>query len=187
MGREDAELVARWQRGDADAFEALVRRWEGPIARFLARLVGPGELVADLCQEVFLRAYHAGARYRPMGAFSTWLYRIALNVARDAARRGRRRPVALAGAEEVPDRGQSAEAICQERELAGAVAQALAELPEPLRVVLVLRHYEGMSFEEMGRLTGTPASTLKSRFAAALGRLRVRMQQLGWGPEESER
>jgi RNA polymerase sigma-70 factor (ECF subfamily) len=187
MGSEDAELIGRWQRGDAQAFEALVRRWEGPIARFLARLAGPQEAVADLCQEVFLRAYHAGPRYRPTGAFSTWLYRIALNVARDAARRRRRRPAILESALEVPDRGLPAEAACQQKELARLMAQVLDELPEPLRLVLVLRHYEGMNFEEIGRLTGTPASTLKSRFAVALGRLRVRLEQLGWGPEESER
>jgi RNA polymerase sigma factor (sigma-70 family) len=80
----------------------------------------------------------------------------------------------------------SAEALYEQQELARIVAQCVAELPEALRVVLVLHHYEQMNFEEIGRLTGTPASTLKSRFAAALGRLRTRLQSLGWGPEETE-
>src|SRR5919201_1673570 len=89
MGQHDAELVRRWQQGDAAAFEVLVRRWQQPVARFLARLVGRGGPAPDLCQEGFLRVYLAGPRYREAGTFSTWLYRIALNVARDAG--GRRR------------------------------------------------------------------------------------------------
>src|SRR5436190_18269759 len=90
MGHDDPDLIQRWQRGDAPAFEALVRRWQTPVARFLARLVGRPDLVQDLCQEVFLRVHLARGRYRTDGAFSTWLYRIALNVARDALRRHRR-------------------------------------------------------------------------------------------------
>src|SRR5206468_2985465 len=110
-----------------------------------------------------------------------WLYRIALNVARDAARR--RRPVVAAApdlADPSPDAGQ----VAVRREVSEAVARAVAELPEALRVVLVLRHDEGLSFEDIARLTGTPASTLKSRFATALQRLRVRLRELGLGPEE---
>jgi RNA polymerase sigma-70 factor (ECF subfamily) len=183
MGTQDADLMARWRRGDARAFEALVARWEQPVARFLFRLTGRADLVPELCQEVFLRLYHAAARYREGGAFAPWLYRIARNVARDAARRRRRAPAPLAGAE--PAAGApAAEAECRRRELAERVARAVAELPEPLRVVLALRHDEGLNFEEIARLTGTPASTLKSRFAAALARLRARLGELGYGPEE---
>lgn len=178
----DAELMQRWRQGDTPAFEVLVRRWQEPVARFLYRLVGREELVPDLCQEVFLRLYQAGPRYREVGAFSTWLYRIALNVARDAGRRCQRQPVSLNGHEPVAG-PTSAEDECQRQEAARLVTQALAELPETLREVLVLRHYENMSFEQMARLTGTAASTLKSRFAAALARLRNRLQQLGWDPE----
>jgi RNA polymerase sigma-70 factor (ECF subfamily) len=185
MGSPEEDWVERWQRGEPAAFEALVRRWQQPVGRFLFRLVGRAELVNDLCQEVFLRVYHAGPRYRANGAFSAWLYRIALNVARDAARRRRHQPVPLPGPE-VVDPTASAEARCQQQETARLVAEAVAELPEPLRVVLVLRHYEDMSFEDIARLTGTPASTLKSRFAAALARLRTRLQPLGLGPEETE-
>lgn len=182
MGCDDADLIHRWQHGDAAAFEALVRRWQQPIGRFLFRLVGREEEASDLCQEVFLRVFLAGPRYRPRAAFSTWLYRIALNVARDAARRARRNPVALFD-REVQDNTSSAEVVCQRQELTNIVARAVAELSEPLRSVLVLHHYEQMNFEEIARLTATPASTLKSRFAAALHRLRQRLQHL---QEESE-
>jgi RNA polymerase sigma-70 factor (ECF subfamily) len=184
MGRDDPDLIRRWQRGDEDAFADLVRRWQAPVGRFLARLAGRADLVPDLCQEVFLRVYLARARYREAGAFSTWLYRIALNVGRDALRRHRRDPQPLSETDPPAALGL-AEAHCEQQELARAVAGALAELPGPLREVLVLRHYEGLSFEEIARLLGAPASTLKSRFAAALGRLRVRLQQLGWSHEET--
>ena len=183
MGCDDAQLIQRWQQGDAAAFEALVRRWQQRVARFLFRLVGRQELVNDLCQEVFLRLYLAGPRYRPSAAFSTWLYSIALNVTRDAARRRRREPVSLPD-REVEDRAPPAEATCQQEEIATIVAGAVAGLPEPLRTVLVLHHYEGMNFQEIARLTETPASTLKSRFAAALRRLRKPLQHLSDDAEE---
>jgi RNA polymerase sigma-70 factor (ECF subfamily) len=185
MGSHDADLVERWQQGDAAAFAELVRLYTQPVARVLHRLLGQSELVNDLCQEVFLRVHQATRRYRENGAFQGWLYRIAINVARDAVRRGKRNPVPLLN-REVRDRPGSAEAAYQQQELTEHITRALAELPDTLRVVLVLRHYERMSFEDIARLTGTPASTLKSRFAAALGRLRLRLQKLGWGPEESE-
>src|SRR5438874_11968704 len=178
MGHEDAELIRRWQRGETAAFEEIVRRWQQPIARFLARLAGRSDSVADLCQEVFLRLYLARLRYRESGAFSTWLYQIALNVARDAARRHRHEPQPLVNDE--PAKVLSAEAACEQRELTQVLELAIAELSPPLREVLVLRHYEEMNFEEIARLLEVPASTLKSRFAVALNRLRQHLQQLGW-------
>jgi RNA polymerase sigma-70 factor (ECF subfamily) len=179
----DAELLRLWRDGNAAAFEALVRRWQQPIARFLYRFTGNEDAVRDLCQEVFLRLYRAGPRYREHGVFSSWLYRIAINVARDAGRRCRRPTLSLVN-QEVVDSSADAEAICQQHELAGCVGDALALLPDTLRVVLVLRHYEHLSFEEIARLTGSPPSTVKSRFVAALGKLRAHLHKAGWGPEE---
>jgi RNA polymerase sigma-70 factor (ECF subfamily) len=184
MDRSDAELIANWQRGEADAFTLLVHRWQQPVARFLTHLLGRGAQVPDLCQEVFLRLYHALPRYREGGTFSTWLYRIALNVARDAGRRRSREPVALANGE-WPAKAPSPDAVCERQELARLVARAVAELPEPLRLVLVLRHYQELNFEEIARLTATPASTLKSRFTAALARLRDRLHHLVHDPEDT--
>jgi RNA polymerase sigma-70 factor (ECF subfamily) len=180
----DAELMARWQDGDAAAFEALVRRWQQPLARFLHRLAGRAGSVHDLCQEVFLRLYHAPGSYRERGHFAAWLYRVALNVARDAGRR--RLSLPLERRSEPADPSAPAEAVCQQRELADLVSRAVAELPEPLRLVLALHHDEGLNFEEISRLTGTPASTLKSRFAAALRRLRQRLAPEGYGPQEDD-
>ena len=177
---DEVDLIRRWQQGDVDAFGVVVRRWQQPVARFLARFLGADAAVADLTQEVFLRAHRAIGRYREEGSFATWLYRIALNLARDAGRRARRAPASLPV--EVPAPSSETDPW-ERRELAHAVDQALVELPEPLREALVLRHYEGLNFEQMSRLLDVPASTLKSRFTVALGRMRVRLTQMGFGDE----
>ena len=177
-GQLDAETMRRWQEGDPAAFEALVRRWQQPMARFLTRLVGRPDATADLCQGVFLRVYLAGPRYREAGTFAAWLYRIALNVARDAGRKERRQPEPLKNIE--PQVHINPADQCEQEELTQFVDQALQSLPEPLREMLVLRHFENLSFEEMARLLDTPASTLKSRFAVALDRLRRVLQLRGW-------
>jgi RNA polymerase sigma-70 factor (ECF subfamily) len=183
MGHPDAELMRRWQRGDVAAFGAVVDRWQQSVARFLSRVVGRPDRVPDLCQEVFLRVLRAAPRYRETGRFSTWLFQIALNVARDAARRGRREPGQLPEGTSEP--GESLPPLAEQRELARAVTAAIAELPPTQREVLSLRHDQGMTFEEMARVLNTPASTLKSRFATALHRLRRRLAELGWDREEN--
>ena len=175
MGNADADLVQRWRAGDASAFALVVRRWEPALARFLTRLA-PADGVPDLVQETFLRLHRAGPGYRENGHFSTWLFQIALNAARDAGRRAR--PVGPLPAEEPPARAESAETRCARREVGERVVRAVAELPVPLREVIALRHDAGMNFEEMARQLGVPASTLKSRFSAALRRLRESLRDL---------
>ena len=178
MTDSDLALLRKWQGGDAAAFEGLVRRWQGPVGRFVFHMTGRWQDVDDLSQEVFLRVYLAGRRFCPRAAFSTWLYRIALNVVRDATRRKSLGKVMVNFPERSPERPDphgGPEQACSRQELADTVTAAVAELPEDLRTVVVLRHYQGMNFEEIGRVTGTPASTLKSRFAAALAKLRKRV------------
>ncbi|MFL5342472.1 MAG: RNA polymerase sigma factor [Gemmataceae bacterium] len=182
MGDADAELIRRWRAGEAAAFDAVVRRWHAPLARFLTRLA-PADAVPDLMQEVFLRLHRAGPAYRENGHFSTWLFQIALNVARDAGRQRVRAPAPLPD-HEPPATYAPAEQLCEERELGELVARAVAELPEPLREVLALRHDRGMNFEEMSRLLDVPASTLKSRFTSALQKLRARLREWGVPPKD---
>ncbi len=184
MDNDETDLLPGWQSGDPAAFGALVRRWQAPIARFVFHYVGRRDLVQDLCQEVFLRVFLAAPRYQESGQFSAWLYRIALNVARDFARRRQPERELRQDSELVSD-SPNPETACEQEELADLVSRAVAELPEPLRVVLVLRHYQGMNFEQMSRMLHVPASTLKSRFAAALARLRDQLAPLIRHTEES--
>src|SRR6516225_9393449 len=185
-GNPDTELSRAWQRGDPAAFAALVRRWQQPMARFLAAMVGKNGNIQDLCQEVFLRVFLARARYRETGAFSSWIYRIACNVARDACRRRHSKPLQLSN-QEINAPALRPDAPCEHQELAEAVARALAELPPAVREVVVLRHYEALNLKQMALLLGVPASTLRSRFEAGMARLRTRLAQQGWSPQENRR
>ncbi|HLW64805.1 MAG TPA: sigma-70 family RNA polymerase sigma factor [Gemmataceae bacterium] len=174
MAQTDAELIRRWHEGQEEAFVLLVRRWEQPLARFLSRLAAQPDHVADWLQETFLRVHRAGVRYQENGHFSTWLFQIALNVARDAARR--QRPVQELPIDELRSLETPLVEQCERQELSERLARVIAELPWPQREVLALRHDQGMKFEEMSRLLGVPASTLKSRFSAALVQLRDRLR-----------
>src|SRR5262249_12373270 len=128
--------MRRWRQGDLGAFEAIVRRWQGPILRLLTRLVGCEATAQDLGQEVLSRLFLGKERYREEGAFSTWLYQIALNLARDAWRR--RRPVAPLS--EATEKGAAAESLVETEEMSGRVGQAVQELPPAVREVVILRH-----------------------------------------------
>jgi RNA polymerase sigma-70 factor (ECF subfamily) len=183
-GNEDVPDL--WRTGDPAAFAVLVRHWQQPVARFLAAMVGRDDLVQDLCQEVFLRVFLARSRYRETGAFSTWLYRIALNVARDACRRRRLRPQSMPNSDlhtlTAFSHDATAERLapCEHEELAQAIALGLAELPLAIRQVVVLRHYEGIQFKEISQLLGVPSSTLRSRFEVGMNRLRAFLKLKGW-------
>ena len=185
MEQDDGELIRRWRAGEPAAFDALVRRWEQPVARFLARMLGMSAPLADLCQDVFVRVYQSRDRYREEGSFSAWLYRIALNLARDHARKQSRRPISLP--EEVPIGAEANDRHWRQQEVREAIDLALCQLPLSLREVLVLRHYEELNFEEMARMLKTPASTLKSRFAVAVRKMQTILRTLGWDDEENNR
>jgi RNA polymerase sigma-70 factor (ECF subfamily) len=177
------DLIRRWQQGDPAAFADLVARWQQPIARFLARLVGPA-LAPDLTQEVFLKLYRSAGLYRHQGHFQSWLYRLALNIARDHHRRVAARPALQPWNGQDQPHGDPAAQVLVRAELCEAVRLVLANLPLPQREALVLRHYEGISFEAMARLLHTPATTLKSRFAAALLRVKDDLTRHGWSAED---
>lgn len=178
----DGDRMRRWAAGDRAAFEEIVRAWTGPIGRFLVRLTGDADTASDLTQEVFLRVYLKGAHYRESGTFRTWLFQIALNLSRDAARSRARKPaIPLADSHEIA----VIECEPDTRERAAIVAAALAELPIAQREVVVLRHYEDLSFEAMARLLGVSATTLKSRFATAMAKLERTLIARGLKPENA--
>lgn len=166
----DHELMLRTAQGDHRAFGWLVARWQPRLTHVLGRLAGAVG-TDDLCQEVWLKVHSARARYQPTGAFSTWLYRIALNVVRDHARR-RRGWLAWddwfqPAAPELPPDDAAAEA-----EEHAAVRTAVAQLPDKLREAIVLKHFGELTFAEVAQVLGVPLSTVKSRVEAGLLELR---------------
>jgi len=180
-----AGLVESARRGDEEAFIALVRRLGPGVRSLLTRLAGPAA-ADDLVQEAFFRAWRELATYRPdRGAFSTWVYRIALNAARDHLRRGRVRGaaegriaagVSAAGPPPAAEAG-SPEGAAARREEEARVRAAVDALPEPERAVVLLHVHGGLSFREAAEALGCPVTTAKNRFAAALRRLREGLRE----------
>lgn len=172
QGLGDAELVAGLVRGDADALEALVRRYHGPLFAYACRLVRDAHMAQDLVQETFYRlCRHAGTLDRPE-AVRTWLYRVLTRLAQDWARAAatRRERVEDAGAvtraaEAGADGGRvvSLAELIERREDRRRVAEALARLPEEQRVVILLRFYQELSLAEIAGVLGIPVGTVKSR------------------------
>lgn len=177
MSESDHDLMHRTRLGDSAAFETLVRRWERPVCRVLARYAGDNGEVEDLAQEVFLRVYAARDRYRTKGTFSTWLFRIVLNAARSAYRR--RRSWQSLEDQELPTTAASVDQAIQQAEQRRAVKAAICALPARLRDVLVLKQFGELTFAEVAQVTGLPASTVKSRVRAALERLRTELKRRG--------
>jgi RNA polymerase sigma-70 factor (ECF subfamily) len=177
MTDSDHELMRQCREGDAAAFEALVRRWEGKVGRVLATLVGRSD-IDDLAQEVFVRVLLATDRYRPEAAFSTWVYRIVLNVARDAGRKNRRRPELLA-VQEVVDGQILPPTATAQQEVVEKVGRAMGGLPDEMRELVVMKHFGELTFAEIAAVTGDPPSTVKSRMQAALVQLRGLLKKQG--------
>ena len=185
MGRTmdsfDDQLMRLSAGGDHAAFEQLVRRWEAMVGRVLSRLVVKSSERDDLCQEVFLRVYMACSRYQGEGQFKSWLFRIVLNVARDAGRRAqRRKSVALPIESELPGRVDD----LPDFEINQGVREAVAELSPDVREAIVLKHFAELTFNQIATLTGSPASTIKSRVRQGLRELRTHMIKRGLSPQE---
>jgi RNA polymerase sigma-70 factor (ECF subfamily) len=182
----DEELVARSRGGDLDSFNQLVLRWERPIYALAYRVIGREEEARDIAQETFLRAFRALKGFKGQAKFSSWLYRITLNLCRDWMRRERRTPIAqtpegvdlveLAG-EATP--WESVEDLVSRKELGRAVAKAMSALPEEQRTAIILKEYQGLTFQEIADLLECPLSTVKTRLYQGLTVLRRQLEQAG--------
>jgi len=185
MTRTDEELVARATAGDQDSFNQLVARWERPIYALAYRTLGREEEARDVVQEAFLRAYRGLKGFKGEAKFSSWLYRITLNLCRDWIRRERRAPIVqvpegvdpvdLADAQVSPS--ESVEDLVGRREMSQAVAKAMAELPEEQRVAIMLKEYHGLTFQEIADQLDCPLSTVKTRLYQGLSVLRRRLER----------
>lgn len=171
----DEELVAKSIGGDADSFNELVLRWERPIYALAYRTIGREEDARDVCQETFLRAFRALPGFRGQAKFSSWLYRIALNLCRDWIRRERRAPVVqppedvdLTELAAAAGPSESIEDLVARRDLMRLVERAMALLPEEQRTAIVLKEYHGLTFQEIAELVGCPLSTVKTRLYQGL-------------------
>ena len=172
--------------GDVDSFNQLIKRWERPIYALAYRTLGREEDARDVCQETFLRAYRAINGFKGQAKFSSWLYRIALNLCRDWMRRQRRTPTVQAPedvdlADLAAERGpsESIETLVGRRQLGRAVAAAMATLPEEQRTAIVLKEYHGLTFQEIAEMQGVPLSTVKTRLYQGLSVVRRQLEKSG--------
>ena len=182
--KTDEELVARSMGGDLDCFNQLVLRWERPIYALAYRVIGREEDARDVCQETFLRAFRALGGFKGQAKFSSWLYRITLNLCRDWIRRERRQPLAQApeGVDLIELAGEaepteSIEELVARKEIGAAVARAMAELPEEQRTAIVLKEYHGLTFQEIADMLDCPLSTVKTRLYQGLTVLRRQLER----------
>jgi RNA polymerase sigma-70 factor (ECF subfamily) len=185
----DHELVARTLAGDARAYELLVLKYQRRIERLIARMVRDADLVDDIAQETFLRAWRALHQFRGDAQFYTWLYRIAVNTAKKALMDLKRHPSvggSVTDSEEdetsSPEREQTSyetpESEYAAREIAEAVNAAMEALPEDLRQAVTLREIEGMSYEDIAEAMGCPIGTVRSRIFRAREAISARVRPL---------
>jgi RNA polymerase sigma-70 factor, ECF subfamily len=182
----DLELMLRVRRGDAESFDELLRRYRAPLISFFARMVRDRGLAEDLAQEVFLRVYRSRERYRPDARFTTWLYRIATNLALNALRdrRALRAEVSTAEGESEPEAARVAdhrptiEETLIESERVGRILRAIEALPENQCAAVILHKYQGIDHRQIARVLGVSESAVKSLLFRAYENLRARLEPL---------
>jgi RNA polymerase sigma-70 factor (ECF subfamily) len=196
----DALLIERVKNGDTRAFEMLVVKYQRRIERLIGRMVRDVDLVPDIAQETFIRAYRALPQFRGESAFYTWLYRIAVNTAKKALVDLKRDPLiaqtaVLGGGEESEETsrvenelsdGETPEAVLASKEIAATVNAAIEALSEDLRQAITLREIEGLSYEEIAEVMNCPIGTVRSRIFRAREAIAQRLRPL-LGTREGER
>lgn len=183
VGESDWDLVARARAGEAEAFAALVRRYQNPITQFCRRMIGSPLDAEELAQEAFVRVYRHLGRIAPQAKFSTLLFGIARNLAvnhiRDSGRKGRSAGLPLEEAGAIRDEAHRPDRAARLREIETMIDRALAELSPEHREVLVLREFQGLDYDAIAQTTGCSKGTIKSRLARAREQLRVRLMEHG--------
>ena len=190
-GDSDFQLVERAVAGDQRAYEPLVIKYQRRIERLIGRMVRDTDLVQDIAQETFIRAYRALHQFRGEAQFYTWLYRIAVNTAKKALMDLKRDPLVyestLAGADDgdetsrlgnEPINEETPETVLAAREIAAAVNAAMEALPEDLRQAVSLREIEGLSYEEIALAMACPIGTVRSRIFRAREAISARVRPL---------
>ena len=172
----DKKLVKRVQKGDKGAFDLLVLKYQHKIVNLVMRYVRDPEIALDITQEAFIKAYRALPRFRGDSAFYTWMYRIAVNTAKNHLAAQRRRPMDVELDLQDPEQydlhaklkeTDTPEGVLLSNELKETVERAIAALPEDLRTAIILRELEGMSYEEIAQTMECPVGTVRSRIFRA--------------------
>lgn len=180
MTEYERQLLAASQRGEIEAFNLLVKQYEGRVYGLAYRMLGDPDAAADVAQETFFSAYRHLRSFRG-GSFSAWLLRIATNACYDQLRaRKRRQTISIDAAGDDPDdpplqlqdQGEGPDAAALRAELAGEIQRGLLTLPEEQRAILILSDIQGLSYEEIAEVTGTQLGTVKSRLSRARAKLR---------------
>ncbi|MEO8158359.1 MAG: RNA polymerase sigma factor RpoE [Betaproteobacteria bacterium] len=184
----DQALVERAQRGEKQAFELLVVKYQRKLGRLLSRFIRDPAEVEDVAQEAFIKAYRALPSFRGDSAFYTWLYRIGINTAKNyLVAMGRRAPTTTEfdteEAENFEDGDQlrdlnTPEAELMTKQIAATVNQTMEELPEELRTAITLREIEGMSYEDIANVMNCPIGTVRSRIFRARETIAERLRPL---------
>ena len=174
----DAADMRALQAGESPALDRLMQRWQQPLQSYLARLVGDSHEARDLAQETFVRVFCHASRFRPGGRFSTWMFQIALNLARDHLRRRSRRPTtSLDSLAASPDAAPSPLRATEDAEIAAAVREAIHELPDSFRDVVLLAAYQHLPHSEIALIVGTSVKAVESRLHRARGLLSARLRR----------
>ena len=184
----DEDLMARVAEDDERAFTELVRRFQGRVTNLIARVLNDRESSDDLAQEVFVRVFVHRRNYRRGSKFTTWLFTIAANLAKNEIRRRVRKRNWFSldalqemlgdGAIQLADPTEGQEPALQRAQLQDAVGRAIATVPEKYRVALVLRDIEGFAYEEIGQMLRVPGGTVRSRINRARSMLKRKLQPL---------
>ena len=176
---DDRDTILACQRGDRAAFDRLVERHQREIYRLCFRYVNNHEDASDLAQDSFVKAFKAIGRFRGDSAFSTWLYRIAVNTCLNF--RSARRLAQEELSESLPDPGLPVVQRMQDRELSQQVREAVTRLPEKQRATLILKIYHDLTHEEVAGILGSSVGTVKANLFHAMGNLRKMMGTSGAG------
>lgn len=183
MDLSDTQIIERTLKGEPDAFNVLVSRWERQIYGLTLRMLGRDEEAKDATQETFLSAYRNLSKFRGEAKFSSWIYRIALNICHTKLRGRGKASVSLEeqfevnGFEIAADTDDLSDNIQQEQ-VARHVRRALQGLPAEMRQVIIMKEYEDLKFAEIADILGIPISTVKTRMYTGLAELRKRLEHL---------
>ncbi len=175
LRQDDREAVEACQRGEREAFDRLVERYQRDIYRLCYRYVNNHEDANDMAQEVFLKAYRAIGRFRGDSSFSTWLYRIAVNTCLNF--RASRRPETQELPEALPDRTKGVSERLESDEASARIRAAVRRLPEKQRATVILKVYHDLTHEEVAGILGSTVGTVKANLFHALGKLRRLMAE----------